>query len=373
MKTHLSLVATGLIALGFPIQAWAQPAPAASASTVHVPATGSAAAAVSNLGAKITESPITEVLIKNLQGQTLGRIEDLVLDLSNGRVVEVLVVSDQTLRIGGKTVAVPPLALISDNANKVYSVNMTLEQFKAAPAFDLKKWDESTQTAQVAAAYRFFGQEPYFLAPGDDTKPATLVALGVVERMSKLNNMNVNNLQGVQFGKVQTIELDVPNGRVINVFVSQNNFGTKTTPFSTIISPNQFSFNAKRDTLLIDESKAVYAKEPHVVYARGVGGQVTSFREQADPQAVVAAPAALFQGTSYRDIDLTDQVYKSVEKNGMSPEDVEIASFSGRVVLRGNARSQAQLESFGTIAAKVAGAANVDNQMVVVAASQASL
>jgi sporulation protein YlmC with PRC-barrel domain len=347
MKTPLSLLAIGLVAFALPVSVSAQPA---------------AAAAVADLGPKIKETPITEVLVKNVQGESLGRVEDLVLDLSNGRVVEVLVVSDQTLRLGGKTVAVPPLALIADPANKVYHLDVTLDAFKAAPAFDMSKWDAATQPDQVAAAYHHFGQEPYFFVQGQ-TKPAPTVALGTLERMSKLINMNVDNLQGVKFGKVESLELDVPNGRIINVFVNQNNFGTKTTPFSTIISPGQFSFNPKRDTLLIDETKAVYAKEPHVVYARGVNGQVISFREQADPD--FAAPAALVQGSSFHDIDLTDQVYKSVEKNGLSPTDVEIASLNGHVVLRGNVTTQALRDRFGSIAVTVAGTANVDNQLVV--------
>ena len=371
MKTNLSILATGLIALGFPLSAGAQPAPEAAASTVHVPKAGSAAAAVSGLGAKVKESPITEVLIKNLQGQTLGRIEDLAIDLTNGRVVAVLVVSDQTLRLGGKTVAVPPLALTPDQTNKIYHLDISVEAYKAAPAFDLKAWDASTQPATIAAAYRHFGQEPYFLVPGEAAKSPSIVGLGNIERMSKLHNMNVDNLQGVQFGKVESIELDVPNGRVINVFVNQNNFGSQTTPFSTIISPTQFTFNAKRDGLIIDESKAVYAREPHVVYTRGVAGQVISFREQPDPDFL--APSALVQGTSFPDIELTDQVYKSIEKSGLKTTDVEVASFSGRVILRGNATTPALRDSFTKSAAAVAGAANVENQMIVQPADQASL
>ena len=83
----------------------------------------------------------------------------------------------------------------------------------------------------------------------------------------------------------------------------------------------------------------------------------------ADPD--FAAPAALVQGSSFHDIDLTDQVYKSVEKNGLSPTDVEIASLNGHVVLRGNVTTQALRDRFGSIAVTVAGTANVDNQLVV--------
>ncbi len=308
--------------------------------------------------------------MKNIQGQLLGRVEDLVLDLSNGRVVEVLVVSDQTLRRGGKTVAVPPLALFPDPANKVYHLDMSVEAFDAAPAFVLGKWNESTTPDTVAAAYRYFGEHPFFIVPGEPAQSSPGITLGVVERMSKLINMNVDNLQGVKFGTLESLEMDVPNGRIINVFIHQVRFD-KDTIFSTIIAPGQISFNAKRDALLIDETKEVYAREPHVVYARGNAGQVVSFREQADPE--LAPPAVLVQGTSFRDIDTTDQIYKANEKNSLRTTNVEISTLNGHVILRGTITSPGIRDSIESLAGTIAGPVNVDNQMAVLPDAQAAL
>ncbi len=111
MKTHLSITVGGLLAFCLPLQTQAQNQNAPEAITAE-----------GHFGPKVHWDAITEVQVTNLQGESLGRIQDLTLDLSNGRVVEVLVVADQTLRTGGKTVAVPPRALIPDEV-KGASIN----------------------------------------------------------------------------------------------------------------------------------------------------------------------------------------------------------------------------------------------------------
>lgn len=71
------------------------------------------------LGMEKPANLLAHVQVENLQGQTLGRISELGVDLVNGRIVEVLIVSGDFLDIGGKITAVPATALIPDADRKI--------------------------------------------------------------------------------------------------------------------------------------------------------------------------------------------------------------------------------------------------------------
>jgi sporulation protein YlmC with PRC-barrel domain len=356
MKQKLSLLAGGLIALGL------------SVLPAHAQGTSTPMPAQANFGPKVKWDDITEVKVTNLQGAPLGRIQDLPLDLSNGRVVEVLVVYDQHLRLGGKTVAVPPGALIADDKNKVYQINISEEAFQSAPKFDLSTWANSTQTDKVADAYRYFGQDPYFLVTGEPSRVAAdgqpIVSLGYVERMSKLLNMPVDNVKGGNLGKLQSLVLDVPNGRILNAFINAGGFGTPLN-YSTVIPPTLLSFNAKRDGLVLDVNKVAYDKEPSVIFQDGVSGQSISFTEQAATGPHTHAP--LVQGTSFHDISTTSEIDKSMQTNNLDTWGVEVATLAGRVTLRGTVNNQGTKDSIGAIAVGLVMLDNVDNQIQVMA------
>jgi sporulation protein YlmC with PRC-barrel domain len=351
MKPNLSILAGGLLALCLPLSSHAQE------TTAPIPVQG-------DFGPKVKWDDITTVKITNLDGVPLGRISDLTLDLANGRVVEVLVVYDQHLRLGGKTVAVPPSALIPDEKNKVYMLNMSADDFQAAPKFDLAKWADSTQLDQVTAAYQYFREEPYFLIPGETSRTAfsgeKVVPIGALERMSKLLNMPVDNLQGQSLGKLQSLVMDVPHGRILNTFINAGGFGTPLN-YSTVIPPTLLSFNAKHDKLLLDVTKVAYDKEPSVIFQDGASGRSVSFTEQAatGPHTNVA----LVQGTSFNDIDTTSQIYKLIQANKLDNYGVEVATLAGRVTLRGIVNNQGTKDTIGAFAITLVKLENVDNQI----------
>jgi sporulation protein YlmC with PRC-barrel domain len=361
MKQQLSILAGGVIAFCLPLQTQAQDTPAPA----HIPT-------VANFGPKAAWEDITEVKVTNMQGATLGRIQGLALDLSNGRIVEVLVVSGQTLRMGGKTVGVPPLAFIPDAQNKVYQINMSERAFSSAPAFDLKNWNDSTQVEKVTAAYDYFGQEPNFLMAGEAPgrlagNGQLLTPLGVVERMSKIIDMDVNDMNGKLLGRLESVVLDVPHGLIINAYISSIELGGPLK-FSTVIPPTSLSFNAKRDHLLLDVTKVQYAAEPHVIFETGANGQVTGSREQAATTPHTDQP--LVQGTSYRDITTTSQIYTSMQQGSLDTFGVEVATLEGRVTLRGTVDNPGTKVSIGAIAINLVKLDNVDNQIMVTAPIQ---
>lgn len=303
-----------------------------------------------------------QIEIKNFQDETLGRIKDLGIDIVNGRIVEVLVQTDSSLDGGGKIVAVPPLALYRDVDNKVFRLNVSVETFLTAAAIDLAAWEESGRSDRVAAAYYLFGQEPYFLEEGDaasrtDARPK--VSLGYVERCNRMLGMPVGNHQDVQFGEVWSMTLDILKGRILNVIVlAPGNFKTKS-----IIPAMALSFNAKRDALLLDDTKLEYADEPRYFYTEAAfGNEATDQREAyRGPRTRVA----LEQGSSHRDMDKTVRIYKDIRAAKINGRQVEIGTLNDRVTLRGWVPTTDDKQRIGDIASQVTTPEQVDNQITV--------
>src|SRR5450755_1671990 len=112
-------------------------------------------------------SDVIGMTVKNLQNETLGKVNDLAVDVESGRIVQVILSTGGFLGIGDTLTAVPPGALHHDVANKVIHLDASKEKLKAAPKFDLTKWDESTQSNQLMEVYGYYGEQPYFVAGHD--------------------------------------------------------------------------------------------------------------------------------------------------------------------------------------------------------------
>ena len=89
--------------------------------------------------------------VKNLRGEKLGEIGDLVID-SQGRIPFVL------LSHGGKTIVIPFGSL--SIAGNYFVLDASDEKLASAPAVDEK--EDSIGQAKAAEIYRYFGQAPYW-------------------------------------------------------------------------------------------------------------------------------------------------------------------------------------------------------------------
>lgn len=349
MKLNSSLLVCALLAAGLSHSTWAANQPNDPNPTP--------------LGAQKPNTPFTEIRIKNLQDESLGRIKDLAIDLVNGRIVEVLVTTDGSLDEKGKVVAVPPLALIPDPLNEVYRLDVSTEVFKSAPGINLSKWTDAGESRRVAATYKLFGQEPYFTEEGatvSTTASRSKVALGYVERSIKIQDMPVGNLQDQKFGNVWTLTFDISKGRILSVIVlAPGNFKTKS-----VIPAMALSFNAKRDGLLLDDTKTEFAEEPRYVFTDAAFGHAGYSKEEAytGPHTDVA----LEQGNSYRDLDLTVMINRDIRLAKISGRNnVQVGASNGRVTLRGWVLSADDKRRIGEIAIQNSRLELVDNQIVI--------
>jgi len=135
----------------------------------------------------------------------------MVVDLVNGRLVEVLVKADSALDVGGKIVAVPPRMLAPDSLKNLYRLNVSTDMFKEPRLSTLRTGPMQSRRSDCRSlpAFRL---EAVFSRTGqtaDNTARWPRVPLGYVERTSHLINMPVGNLQNQNLGTVFSLILDI--------------------------------------------------------------------------------------------------------------------------------------------------------------------
>lgn len=102
----------------------------------------------------------TEVV--NLQNEKLGKLEELMIDLSTGRVGYAVLSFGGVLGIGDKLFAVPWASLTVDEKNEKLVMDANKDLLSKAPGFDKNNWPQTPNGQWVQDVYTYYGQEPYW-------------------------------------------------------------------------------------------------------------------------------------------------------------------------------------------------------------------
>ncbi len=271
-----------------------------------------------HLNCVVKSSTVIGMTVQNDQAEKLGTVKDLALDVTSGRIVEVILSTGGFLGLDATLNAVPPSLFHYDLTNKVLQLEVTQDKLKAAPRFDPSNQDDATQSNRLIEVYGYYNETPYFtsqygyettnaagtLSRNGDGPFKTLngrataaeqygqVAnntestnepeamnvdrhysrynesynswsrMGYVQMASKLTGLPVNNLQNEKLGKVETFMVDLSAGRIVAVIVSSGGFLGMDGELSAIPA-SKLSFNDAHDAFQLDASKEKLAESPH--------------------------------------------------------------------------------------------------------------
>jgi sporulation protein YlmC with PRC-barrel domain len=98
----------------------------------------------------------------NPQGENLGEIKELMIDLDLGRVAYAVLSFGGVLGMGEKLFAVPFQALQLRPDRHEFVLNVDKEKLKKAPGFDKDHWPSATDRMWGAQIHRYYGYEPYW-------------------------------------------------------------------------------------------------------------------------------------------------------------------------------------------------------------------
>ena len=100
--------------------------------------------------------------IYNLEGEKLGEIKDVMLDVDLGRVAYAVLSFGGFLGMGDKLFAIPFEAFRIDPANERIVLNVPKETLKNAPGFDKDRWPSAADRAWATKIHQHYGYAPYW-------------------------------------------------------------------------------------------------------------------------------------------------------------------------------------------------------------------
>ena len=100
--------------------------------------------------------------VVNRAGESLGKIEELMLDLEKGRVAYAILSLGGFLGMGEKLFAVPFEALKLDASREHFTLDVDKNKLMKAPGFDRNNPPQASDRTWGAEVYKFYGYKPYW-------------------------------------------------------------------------------------------------------------------------------------------------------------------------------------------------------------------
>lgn len=113
-------------------------------------------------GNKVTADTITGSKVTNRNGEDLGKIEDLMLDLDRGRVSYAVLSFGGFMGMGDKLFAIPFQALKHEGDRGQFVLNVDKDRLKNAPGFDKNNWPSSADQKWGSQIHSYYGYKPYW-------------------------------------------------------------------------------------------------------------------------------------------------------------------------------------------------------------------
>jgi len=100
--------------------------------------------------------------VLNRQGEKLGTIEEIMLDVPTGRIAYAVLSAGGFLGIGDKLFAIPWRSLTLDPENKCFVVDVAKERLEQAPGFDKNHWPSMADENWARELHTYYRVRPYW-------------------------------------------------------------------------------------------------------------------------------------------------------------------------------------------------------------------
>lgn len=99
--------------------------------------------------------------VTNLEGDDIGTLEEIMIDLDTGRVAYVVLAAGGFLGVGEKYFAIPWGMVGVDTENQQVVIDLDEETVDNAPGFDKDNWPEAND-AWLREVYVYYDEEPFW-------------------------------------------------------------------------------------------------------------------------------------------------------------------------------------------------------------------
>jgi sporulation protein YlmC with PRC-barrel domain len=95
--------------------------------------------------------------VYNLQGEDLGDVKEIMLDMHSGKVAYAVLSFGGFLGMGEKLFAVPWAALKLDPENKRFILDVSKDRLESAPGFDKDSWPDMADPVWANGIHTYYG------------------------------------------------------------------------------------------------------------------------------------------------------------------------------------------------------------------------
>ena len=110
----------------------------------------------------LSSDTLTGDTVKNISGENLGEIKDLMIDLDTGRVAYAVLSFGGFMGLGDKLFAIPWQALTVDTNDHSFRLDIPKEKLENAPGFDQDNWPDFANREWGNKVYSYYGYKPYW-------------------------------------------------------------------------------------------------------------------------------------------------------------------------------------------------------------------
>jgi sporulation protein YlmC with PRC-barrel domain len=100
--------------------------------------------------------------VRNHAGESLGKVDEIMIDIPSGRVAYAVVSFGGVLGMGNKLFAIPWSALRVDEDEKCFVLDVDKKTLESAPGFDKDNWPDMGDIAWRAEVFSYYGATPYW-------------------------------------------------------------------------------------------------------------------------------------------------------------------------------------------------------------------
>ncbi|HEX7028505.1 MAG TPA: PRC-barrel domain-containing protein [Gammaproteobacteria bacterium] len=99
--------------------------------------------------------------VRNYEGEELGSIKDVMLDMSTGEIAYIILSAGGILGIGEKLMAIPWYAFEPDPDARCLRLGIDKESLKEAPGFDKDEWPDMASVSWGRRIHDYFRSAEY--------------------------------------------------------------------------------------------------------------------------------------------------------------------------------------------------------------------
>lgn len=109
----------------------------------------------------VSSSSLQSNAVKNAEGDSLGDIKDIMIDVRDGSISYVVLSFGGLLGMGKKYFAVPWQAFKLDQVEKCFRLDISKDRLKDAPGFDHDAWPDMADQTWSKSIHTYYSTRPY--------------------------------------------------------------------------------------------------------------------------------------------------------------------------------------------------------------------